>query len=100
MRVARRLERPAGGPLVPGTTPGPWRVRRIAAKTAWANAFLALALKPRPDWCMRPGPRQIGVIAQLGERRTGSAEVGGSIPPGSTDISGIGHGPSTFTEHS
>jgi hypothetical protein len=25
-----------------------------------------------------------GVIAQLGERRTGSAEVGGSIPPGST----------------
>tara|TARA_R100001460_G_scaffold9724_4_gene23143 strand:- start:296 stop:418 length:123 start_codon:yes stop_codon:yes gene_type:complete len=25
-----------------------------------------------------------GAIAQLGERNTGSVEVGGSIPPGST----------------
>jgi hypothetical protein len=30
-------------------------------------------------------PAYFGVIAQLGERRTGSAEVGGSIPPGSTN---------------
>ena len=27
----------------------------------------------------------IGAIAQLGERYTGSVEVGGSIPPGSTN---------------
>ena len=26
-----------------------------------------------------------GAIAQLGERNTGSVEVGGSIPPGSTN---------------
>ncbi|CAA9892511.1 conserved hypothetical protein [Candidatus Methylobacter favarea] len=26
----------------------------------------------------------LGAIAQLGERNTGSVEVGGSIPPGST----------------
>ena len=27
-----------------------------------------------------------GAIAQLGERNTGSVEVGGSIPPGSTNL--------------
>ncbi len=27
-----------------------------------------------------------GAIAQLGERNTGSVEVGGSIPPGSTKL--------------
>ena len=27
---------------------------------------------------------ELGAIAQLGERNTGSVEVGGSIPPGST----------------
>ena len=27
-----------------------------------------------------------GAIAQLGERYTGSVEVGGSIPPGSTKV--------------
>ena len=30
-----------------------------------------------------------GAIAQLGERNTGSVEVGGSIPPGSTKSKGI-----------
>ena len=29
-----------------------------------------------------------GAIAQLGERNTGSVEVGGSIPPGSTKLEG------------
>lgn len=29
-------------------------------------------------------PSRLGAIAQLGERYTGSVEVGGSIPPGST----------------
>ena len=28
----------------------------------------------------------LGAIAQLGERYTGSVEVGGSIPPGSTNL--------------
>ena len=32
---------------------------------------------------MRP-VQNIGAIAQLGERNTGSVEVGGSIPPSST----------------
>ena len=31
-------------------------------------------------------PDQIGAIAQLGERLHGMQEVGGSIPPGSTNI--------------
>ena len=31
--------------------------------------------------------RESGAIAQLGERCNGIAEVGGSIPPGSTKIS-------------
>ena len=31
--------------------------------------------------------RNSGAIAQLGERYTGSVEVGGSIPPSSTKIS-------------
>ena len=30
--------------------------------------------------------RPVGAIAQLGERNTGSVEVGGSIPPGSTSF--------------
>ena len=30
-----------------------------------------------------------GAIAQLGERNTGSVEVGGSIPPGSTKFQQI-----------
>ena len=31
-----------------------------------------------------------GAIAQLGERYTGSVEVGGSIPPGSTNLTSKG----------
>ncbi len=34
---------------------------------------------------MRP-PSRLGAIAQLGERYTGSVEVGGSIPPSSTSF--------------
>jgi hypothetical protein len=31
----------------------------------------------------------VGAIAQLGERYTGSVEVGGSIPPSSTKNDGV-----------
>ena len=34
-------------------------------------------------------PASFGAIAQLGERNTGSVEVGGSIPPGSTKNPGF-----------
>ena len=36
-----------------------------------------------------------GAIAQLGERNTGSVEVGGSIPPGSTNFLRNPAGPAT-----
>ncbi len=44
-------------------------------------------------------PYRLGAIAQLGERRRGTAEVGGSSPPGSIDIEApVPAGASSFRE--
>jgi hypothetical protein len=52
--------------------------RNKARKPVWTNEKSAGNI-PRLD--------DIGAIAQPGERNTGSVEVGGSIPPGSTNQS-------------
>ena len=61
-----------------------WHLRlswpSFTAPTAWSvSNFLA----PMPGLAMFPHP--FGAVAQLGERRTGSAEVWGSIPHSSTE---------------
>ncbi len=47
------------------------------------NSNLSWTLKPKPVECAS----QYGAIAQLVERNTGSVEVSGSIPLGSTNKS-------------
>ena len=66
-----------------------WPVIRVTLKLAlqigrcaWHDSAASVVLRPSTlveSWC--------GAIAQLGERNTGSVEVGGSIPPSSTNFS-------------
>ena len=55
------------------------------AKGAFGLSTASIALTPQRA-VFTLAPQGIGAIAQLGERYNGIVEVGGSIPPGSTNF--------------
>jgi hypothetical protein len=78
----------AGGPAARCSSPEPGRCGACTASGACSSAC-SVGLAFRGAVCQAPPPP--GAVAQLGERMTGSHEVRGSIPLGSTNFDGSAH---------